>query len=91
MKIRKLASTFLIICLALLLFRALPNFAGARPAEWVLVERGANFERWFNGTHYKWVSAPQWVWDGSAYVPYIFKDRYASEGYYQVQTGLIGA
>ncbi|RLI00186.1 hypothetical protein DRO19_00005, partial [Candidatus Bathyarchaeota archaeon] len=41
--------------------------------------------------HYKWVSAPQWVWDGSAYVPYIFKDRYASEGYYQVQTGLIGA
>ncbi|MHA1742729.1 MAG: LamG-like jellyroll fold domain-containing protein, partial [Candidatus Heimdallarchaeota archaeon] len=58
---------------------------------WMLVERGANFERWFNGTHYRWASAPQWVWNGSAYVPYIFEDRYVSEGYYQVRSGLIGA
>jgi len=90
LKIRKLASTFLIVCLALLLFPALPNFAGAQPAEWVLVERGANFERWFNGTHYRWVSAPQWVWNGSAYVPYILNYN-AAEDCYVVQAGLIGA
>ena len=59
---------------------------------WILIERGKNFERWFNGTHYRWVSAPQWVWNGSAYVPYIFdKSHYQTDGYVIVQAGLIGA
>jgi len=55
-----------------------------------LIERGPNFERWDLGGRFAWNSAPQWVWDGSEWVPYIYENRYEEEGYYQVQSGLIG-
>jgi len=66
---------------------------GAKAGEWELVERGANYIRRHKvGTSiYSWESAPQWVWNGSAYVPYIFEDRLTTDGYIQVQSGLIGA
>jgi len=42
---------------------------------------------------YKWQTEPMWVWseEEQRYVPYIFEDKFASEGYIQVQSGLIGA
>jgi len=55
------------------------------------IERGSNFERWaLGGGRFAWNSAPQWVWDGSEWVPYIYENRW-EDGYYQVQSGLIGA
>lgn len=55
------------------------------------IERGPNFERWdLGGGRFAWNSAPQWVWDGSEWVPYIYENRW-EDGYYQVQSGLIGA
>lgn len=39
---------------------------------------------------YTWRSEPMLIWNGSRYAPYIFEDRYASDGYYQVQVGRIG-
>jgi len=58
-----------------------------------LIERGRNYEIWKNpdGT-YTWRSAPTWIWNGSAYVPYILdKSHYQTDGYVSVQAGLIGA
>ena len=42
---------------------------------------------------YKWQTEPMWVWSEAEgrYVPYILEDKFASEGYIQVQSGLIGA
>lgn len=54
--------------------------------------RGPNYETlsYPNGTTL-WESASQYVWNGSAYVPYIINNTYASKGYITVQAGLIGA
>jgi len=65
-------------------------------SQWILEERGANYEIYYNSTnpsHKQWRSAPQWVYSKTEerYVPYIFEDKFASEGYIQVQSGLIGA
>ncbi len=57
-----------------------------------LIERGKNYEikNNFDGT-YTWTSGTDWVSNGTGYAPYVFQDRYSSDGYYQVQVGLVGA
>ncbi len=54
-----------------------------------VVYRGGNYvdTDFGNGTH-SWESAPQWVFNGSHYVPYIYSE---TEDYIQVQSGLVGA
>jgi hypothetical protein len=54
--------------------------------------RGHNYETYTypNGT-VKWRSKRQAVYNGTHWVEYIFKNRYATDGYLQVQAGLIGA
>jgi len=57
---------------------------------WTIIERGANFVRRQNITNpniFSWESAPQWVYNGTAWVPYIFNE---TDDYYQVQSGVIG-
>lgn len=55
----------------------------------MLIERGRNYEIWKNpdGT-FTWRSAPLWIWNGSAYVPFIIK---VTDENITVQAGLIGA
>ena len=54
--------------------------------------RGSNYETWtYPSGDVVWQSAPQYIFDGSEWVPYIFRDLYASEGKYVVQCGLVGA
>jgi len=86
-----LLAALVLLVSAALLAPAAP--AGAQVEEWELVERGANYVRRHKvGTNvYSWESAPQWVWNGSAYVPIIYNDMYATDGYYEVRSGLIGA
>lgn len=56
----------------------------------VLKERGLNYEIWQkNQTHFAWISAPPWVWNGSKYVPYIFEDHYGEAGYYLMRNAYI--
>jgi len=59
------------------------NATYARGASWTLV---ANPDGSFT-----WANAPDWIYNGSRYVPLIFEDHYAADGYYQVQGALIGA
>ncbi|TAL48026.1 hypothetical protein EPN87_01610, partial [archaeon] len=56
-----------------------------------LMTRGSDYQIVDNhdGT-YTWSTEPQWVSNGTGYVPYIFEDRRTADGYYQVRTGLIG-
>jgi hypothetical protein len=62
-----------------------PVVAGPR-----LIERGLNYEVWTEDfERFTWVSARPWVWAGSEYVPYIFKDCYAEADYYLMRNGLI--
>ena len=78
----------------ILTLQAWGGFEGARVesgSQWVFVERGANYEIYRNSTLHRWVSAAKWVYNGTAWVPYIFTNFYASEGYVTVQAGLIGA
>jgi len=63
----------------------------AQEHDWILTERGANFEKYRKGNLFKWVSAPLWIWNGSSYVPHIYVDKFSTEGYVQVQTGMIAA
>ena len=73
------------IFLALLLFPAHP----ARAESPILIERGENFEFWKNADgSYTWTSAPTWIFDGSAYVPYIY-ERDEAKKCYRIQTALI--
>ena len=61
---------------------------------WAVIERGANFVRRQNidnPTIFSWESAPQWFYNGMAWVPYVFMDKYEIDNYYQVQNGLVGA
>jgi len=63
---------------------------------WILEERGVNYEIYYNSTnpsHKQWRSAPQWVWSEieGKYVPYVFEDKFTSDGYFEVRSGLIGA
>jgi len=58
-------------------------------------ERGKNYQIFYNSTNpdvKRWVNAPTWIYsdDLSRYVPYIFQDNYASDGFFQIQNGLIG-
>jgi len=78
------------VCLFVVMVLALLVLASSASAS-VLSERGVNYEIWDNqdGT-FTWHNAPQWIWDGDSYKPYIYEDLYASDGYYQVQTGRIG-
>jgi len=56
----------------------------------VLIERGKDYVIWQkNSTHFMWISAPPWVWDGGKYVPYIFEDHYGEEGYYLMRNAYI--
>ena len=61
--------------------------------EWLITERGADFiMRNKVGTNtYSWESAPLWIYNGSQYTPYIFQDNHSSDGFFQIQSGLIGA
>ena len=64
--------------------RCIVNETYARGRSWsVRLESGV----------FRWRSEPTWVWSEAEqrYVPYIFIDRYETDGYYQVQSGLIGA
>lgn len=57
----------------------------------ILIERGVNFQRWNLGDgKYAWETAPQWIYDGTEWLPYIYENCYATNRYYQVQNGLIG-
>lgn len=69
------------------------NIAKSGPSDntgWTVIERGANFVRRQNIDNpdiFSWESAPQWVYNGTAWVPYIFDE---TDDYYQIQSGLIG-
>ena len=69
------------------------NTAKSGPSDdtdWVVIERGSNFIRRQNTTNtsiFSWESAPKWIYNGTAWVPYIFNE---TDDYYQVQSGLIG-
>lgn len=59
--------------------------------EWILEKRGANYEIYYNTADNnlkRWNSAPQWIYNGTKYVPYILENM---GDYYTVQSGLIGA
>ena len=59
--------------------------------------RGYNFESYdyLNGIHRTIFGLPEWVWNGSAYVPYIFdasaKAKDSGDDCFLVRTGLIAA
>lgn len=77
-----------LMLLPILLFAFTPMAVAQAP---ILIERGADFERWDLGDgRFAWNSAPMWCLDESEWVPYIYTNRYATDGYYQVQNGLIG-
>ena len=59
------------------------NATYARGDSWII--------KAFENKTFKWSSAPQRVYNGMAYAPYIYQDNYTSDGFYQVQSGLIGA
>jgi len=83
---------FLIVFMALTLTLSILPPQTVEAKDVVLIKRGANYELYDNGKgQYLWVSAPQWVYNGESWEPYIFKDRYVTDGYYQVQSSLIGA
>jgi len=100
----RLHRTFAILVLVTLLllyplpFLATLTFAQKESADevWVLHERGADYEIYYDQNNpeiRKWTNAPSWVMDYSTgkYVPYIFVDKFDSEGYFQVQSATIGA
>lgn len=53
--------------------------------------RGDSWEVSAKEGYWIWSSQPRWVYNESRFVPYIFEDHYVTDGYYQVQSGLIGA
>ena len=68
-----------------------PPGGGGDSTDWIVVERGPNFirrQRISNPDIFSWESATQWVYNGTAWVPYIYTE---TDNYYQVQSGLIGA
>lgn len=85
----KIFSATTIILLALSCTLVL-QFKPADAATWVLTEKGETYEVYRNGLAYKYTSTPAQIWNGSAWTPMIFTDKYPSEGYYQVQTALVG-
>jgi len=53
-----------------------PSMAHDPKAKAFLLERGKNYEIWKNPDgSYTWRSARPWVWNGSAYAPYIIKEK----------------
>ena len=81
--------SLILTCLLLSLLIQMIPLEISRAEAPILIERGKFFEIWKNPDgSYTWRSAPTWIWNGSAYVPYIFNE---TDKYYQIQTGLIGA
>jgi len=62
-------------------YRCVWNETYARGDSWSL--------RLENGV-FKWSTEPMWIWNGTRYVPYVFVDKYGSDGYFEVRSGLIG-
>jgi len=94
-KLKKIICVFVISLLVIIgAFSFGPSiFSGMRAkVDYPVTQRGLNYVDvdYGNGTH-TWASMPQAVWNGLVGVPYIFIDKYAILGYYQVQSGLIGA
>ncbi len=75
---RKIKVAFLTSIMLLIMFTTFnPTVAGK--SEPTLIKRGKDYKIWqLNVTHFKWVSAPPWVWDANnnKYVPYIFEDNH---------------
>ncbi|MEM3506787.1 MAG: hypothetical protein QXT31_03950 [Candidatus Bathyarchaeia archaeon] len=59
--------------LAHFLHESLIEEASAQPDNWILEKRGMDYELYYNPAlgRYRYVNAPEWVWNGSAYTPYI--------------------
>jgi len=55
--------------------------------------RGPSWSVKYEDGVYKWRSEPLWIWskEEQKYVPYIFRDKYMSDGYFEVSSGLISA
>jgi len=86
-KVEAVFFTWVIISVAFIMSAHLVIAGQSGP---VLIKRGLDCEIWqLNSTHFKWISAPPWVWDGSKYVPYIFEDSYAEAGYYLMRNAYI--
>jgi len=91
--LRKILSFFVMFTL-LLLVSVFPVGSGGEVTDWVLEERGPNYDVYRNSADpglKRWVSAPQRVWDTDSWVSFVFQDLYESDGKYVVKTGLISA
>lgn len=87
---KKVKVAFLTLVMLLAAFNIFTPLAVTAQSGPILTDRGRDYETWqLNATHFMWVSAPPWVWDGSKYVPYIFEDHYAETGYYLMRNAYI--
>lgn len=89
---RKISIIFSLILLISLVVVQFPPLISTADPLWEDVERGETFikKRKIGTDTYSWESAPQWIFDGSQYVPYIYY-RDDAKKCYAIQSGVIGA
>lgn len=94
---RKLVVFIILILISVGLFslNTLPTKSQMGESEWILEERGCNYDIYYNSANpsqKRWVSAHQRVLNSTGHwVDYIFTNKYATDKYVTVQSGLIGA